>query len=402
MSADYSTYNVLVIDDQQVARQWVRGVLQTLGIEHVVEANSSHQALQAVTERGASFDLILVDLRMPGKDGIETIRMLASMGLQCAVAILSIEDERVIESAGLLATLRGLNLVGAVSKPLNIEKLELILKKTADVRTPKESPDLDVAEHELRDAFARDELEVYYQPKINMWSGECTGAEASIRWMHPRHGLLGDDVVMPKVERTTGLLAQLTTLSVHQAIASCARWQSDGRNIGVALNISPMSFSNLELPDIIETVALELNVLPGAITLEVAESTLPDNLAVMVDIAARLRIKGFRLSLDDFSGRHSAVDEILEIPFNELKLNRTFVHGCATTPGKRAVVEAGLAIARNLKLSTVALGVTLRPDWDLLSALGCESAQGPFIANPMTELGFGIWLPQWMMHKQRQ
>jgi EAL domain-containing protein (putative c-di-GMP-specific phosphodiesterase class I) len=122
---------------------------------------------------------------------------------------------------------------------------------------------------------------------------------------------------------------------------------------------------------------------------------------MMVDIAARLRIKGFRLALDHFTGKHSAVKEILEIPFNELKLDSAYVDGCSEVPGKRAVVEAGLAIARNLKLSTVAVGVTQRPDWDLLAQLGCEVAQGRFIAHPMTEMGFGIWLPQWMMHKQR-
>lgn len=401
MAADYSTLNVLVIDDQQVARQWVRGVLGSLGIEQVVEASSSHQALQAVTERGAKFDLILVDLRMPGKDGIETIRMLASMGLQCAVAILSIEDERVIESAGLLATLRGLNLVGAVSKPLNVEKLEQILKRTTEVIKPKGAASLEFTEIELGDALARGDVEVYYQPKIHMWSGECVGAEATVRWMHPRHGLLSDDVIVPMAERSPALLAQLTTLTFQQAITTCARWHSDSRDIGVAINLSPLAFSNLELPDVLEAVALEHNLLPGRVTIEVAEATLPDNLAMMVDIATRLRIKGFRLALDHFTGKHSAVKEILEIPFNELKLDGAFVDGCSEAPGKRAVVEAGLAIARNLKLSTVAVGVTQRPDWDLLAQLGCEVAQGRFIAHPMTEMGFGIWLPQWMMHKQR-
>ncbi len=402
MAADYSTLSVLVIDDQAVARQWVRGVLGTLGIEHVVEASSSHQALQAVTEQGARFDLILVDLRMPGKDGIETIRMLASMGLQCAVAILSIEDERVIESAGLLATLRGLNLVGAVSKPLSVEKLELILKRATEVGKPKVPVTIDLVEDELAGALSRGELELHYQPKIHMYSGECIGAEATIHWMHPRHGLLGSDAVVPKAERSPALLAQLTTFTLQQAITTCGRWHFDGRDIGVSMNLSPQAINHLDLPDIIETVALERNVLPGSITIEIAEATLPDNLATMVDIAARMRIKGFRLALDDFSGRHSAVKKVLEIPFSELKLDRAFVDGCSETPGKRAVVEAGLAIARNLKLSTVAIGVRQRPDWDLLAELGCEVAQGPFIARPMPETGFDIWLPQWMMHKQRQ
>ncbi|MEI8259120.1 MAG: response regulator, partial [Deltaproteobacteria bacterium] len=132
METDYSALRVLVVDDQETARHWVRGVLGTAGIEQVTEVNSGRAAVQAVTERGAKFDLILCDLRMPGKDGIETLRTLASLGLQCAVAILSVEDERVIESAGLLASLRGLNFVGAVSKPLNEEKLIAVLKRTLE------------------------------------------------------------------------------------------------------------------------------------------------------------------------------------------------------------------------------------------------------------------------------
>lgn len=401
MAADYSTLSVLIIDDQQVARQWVRGVLGTLGIEHVVEANSGGAALRAVTVKGAKFDLILCDLRMPGKDGIETIRTLASMGLQCAVAILSVEDERVIESAGLLATLRGLNLVGALSKPLTVEKLEHILARTTESLKPKRSVTPDLAESDLNEAFEKGELEIHYQPKIHMFSGECIGAEAMVRWTHPRHGLLNADVLVPKIERSPALLAQLTTLTLREAVDACGRWTRDGRALGVAINLSPLVFDDLGLPDLIETIAMDRNVLPGSITIEVAETTLTGYPAMLVDIAARLRIKGFHLALDDFTGRHSAVEEILAIPFGELKFNRAIVDGCSENPAKRAVVEAGIAIARNLKLSTVAVGVSQRPDWELLANLGCDVAQGHFIAHPMTESGFAIWVTQWMMHKQR-
>ena len=167
------------------------------------------------------------------------------------------------------------------------------------------------------------------------------------------------------------------------------------------MNLSPLAFENLDLPDMIAEVALQQNVLPASVTIEVRETTLTDFPAALIDIAARLRIKGFHLSLDDFTGRHSAVEEILEVPFSELKLSAAYVDGCSESPAKRAVVEAGLAIARNLKLSTVALGVVQRPDWELLATLGCDVAQGSFIARAMPEMGFGIWLPQWMMHKQR-
>jgi len=401
MATDYSAFSVLVIDDQQVARQWARGVLGSVGIERVVDANSGREALQAVTERGAHFDLILCDLRMPGKDGIETLRQLASVGLECAVAILSVEDDRVIESAGLLASLRGLNLVGAVSKPLNVEKLELLLQRTAEARRPTAPARLDITDAEVEQAFARGEFEIHYQPKIHMFSGECIGAEAMVRWTHPKHGLLNADVVVPAAERSPALLASLTTMTVREALMACSKWQGDGRAIGVSVNLSPMVFNQLDLPDLVEAAALERNVLPGSVTIEVAESTLPGNLALWMDIAARFRIKGFRLALDDFSGRHSAVEEILKIPFSELKLDRAVVDGCSEAAGKRAVVEAGLAIARNLRLSTVAVGVTHRPDWELLADLGCDAAQGHFIAHPMPEMGFSIWVTQWMMHKQR-
>ena len=401
MAVDYSTLSVLVIDDQQAARQWSRDMLSSVGIERVVEANGSREAIHAVTEQGATFDLILCDLRMPGKDGIETIRALASLGLQCAVAILSVEDERVIESAGWLATMRGFNLVGAFAKPLNVEKLELILARTTEVRKPKEPLRIDVAESDLAGALSRGEVEMQYQPQIHMFSGECIGAEATVHWMHSRHGLLGADEVMLMAERSPALLGQLTTFIVRESLAACGRWRADGRNVGLSVNISPLAFENLDMPDMLAAVALEHNVLPGSVTIEVRETTLTRFPAALIDIAARLRIKGFHLSLDDFTGRHSAVEEILEIPFSELKLNAAFVDGCSDSPAKRAVVEATLAIARNQKLSTVALGVTRHPDWELLAQLGCDVAQGNFAAHSMPEMGFGIWLPQWILHQQR-
>ncbi|MBI3568172.1 MAG: EAL domain-containing response regulator [Gemmatimonadetes bacterium] len=400
MDQDYSSLNVLVVDDQQHVRQWVRGVLGTLGVERVSEAKDGRSALQAVTEPGAAFDLILCDLRMPDMDGIETIRTMASMGLHAAVAILSVEDERVIETAGMLATLGGLNLVGMIPKPLTVEKLEPVLQRAREVVTPKMpvAPDIDVSE--LADAFATRQFEVYFQPQIQMGSGECLAAEAMVRWNHPRHGQLTSSTLLPIVERAPEHLAQFTTFTLREAIATCARWQSSGHDLRVAVNLSPRVLSQLDFPEMIERVTVEQNVLASNVTVEVAESTLTDDLAPVLDVAARLRIKGFRIALDDFTGRHSAVDELLKIPFNELKLDGTFVDGCSETASKRAVVEAGLALARSLKLTSVALGVAKRPDWNLLAELGCEAAQGQFVANPMVESGFTIWATQWMMHRR--
>lgn len=401
MRIDYSDLRVLLIDDQPVARQYMRGVLAAAGIEQVVEAGNAQAALQAVTERGSTFDLALCDLRMPGKDGIEIIRMLADLGLQCAVAILSVEDERVIESAGRLAKLRGLNLVGAISKPLTEEKLESIVGAMTAARQRKLPTAPVVSEAELAQAFSRGEIELHYQPKIQMVSGECIGGAATVRWGHPVHGMLGPEEIIPACEASPALLAQLTRVSLRDALSTCGRWQADGRGLSVSIGISPLAFDHLDFPDRLEAMAFECSVLPDQVTIEVRESTLTGSPALLVDIAARLRIKGFRLALDHFTGRLAAMEQILAVPFSEIKLDPEGVDGCAVLPAKRAIVEAGLALARNLRLTSVAVGVANRPDWELLTTDGCYAAQGPFIARPMPESGFGIWASQWMLHRQR-
>jgi len=125
-----------------------------------------------------------------------------------------------------------------------------------------------------------------------------------------------------------------------------------------------------------------------------------DRLLAMVEIAARLRIKGFRLALDEYGGGNAGVLEMLKIPFTDIKFDRSIVDGCSETDNRRAVLEAGLAIARTMKISTTAVGVAKRTDWNLLAELGCDAAQGRFIARPMSEVGIGVWVTQWMMNQR--
>ncbi len=400
MTAGYSGLRVLVVDDQQHVRKFVRDQLSSFGVTEVEEASSGRAALAAVTAPGSAFDLILCDLRMPDMDGIETIRTMASMGLQCTVAILSVEDERVIESAGLLATLGGLRLVGEISKPLTAEKLESLLRRTIEDSLPAPARAPDVPFAELADAIERESLELLFQPRVVMRTGVCVGAEAIVRWTHPVYGPLGGETLLPIIERSKETLAAYTMQTLRRAIASCARWQADGHEMGVSIDLSPTVLGQLDLPEFIESVAREHDVAPAGITIEIAESTMPADLATMVDVAARLRIKGFRLSLGEFTGTHSGMQEVLKMPFNELRLAADCVDGCADTDGKRAVVEAGLALARSLKLSTVAVGIRRRPDWALLDELGCEVAQGNFLAHAMPEMGLGIWVTQWTMQRR--
>jgi EAL domain-containing protein (putative c-di-GMP-specific phosphodiesterase class I) len=401
MSQDYSGLRVLLIDDQAHVRRFVRDQLGTNGITDVTEASSGREGLQAVTAPGVAFDLILCDLRMPEMDGIETIRAMANMGLRTSVAILSVENERVIESAGMLARLGGLNLVGEVPKPLTPEKLEGLLERVTNQSAPAPAPSAPtVSEAEVAAAVAAGAFTLVYQPRVHMRNGVSILAEATTQWAHPALGTLASTVFLPVIERSPETLAAFTTWQIREAIAACGRWTADGHELGVAINLRPAVLSQLDLPDVIERTAAEHRVPNGRVTVEVAESRLGADLAPMVDVAARLRIKRIRVALDEYTGAQQGVQDILKLPFNEIVLAASCVDGCSTSAASRAVVEAGLAVARSLKLTTAAVGISRRTDWNLLAELGCDSGQGNFIARAMPEVGLGIWAAQWVMQRE--
>ena len=128
-SSGNGNLSVLIIDDQPIVRDWTRGVLRSMGITQVSEASDGRDAIAKVTQPGAQFDLILCDLGMPGRDGVETIRSLAALGIDSSVAILSMEEERIIEMAATLVETQGLRLVGTIEKPLTAAKMDKILAR---------------------------------------------------------------------------------------------------------------------------------------------------------------------------------------------------------------------------------------------------------------------------------
>jgi len=132
-----------------------------------------------------------------------------------------------------------------------------------------------------------------------------------------------------------------------------------------------------------------------ALVLEVTESRLMTNALASLDIVARLRLKHIGLSIDDFGTGHSSLAQLRDIPFDELKVDRSFVHGAAGNAASRAILEGSISMARHLGMRVVAEGVEDRADWDLLRQLDCDVAQGYFIARPMPAAGLPAWLAEW-------
>jgi len=187
---EIATWRVLVIDDQEHVRKWVRRVLKSIGITNVTEADDGESALACVTAPGAAFELILCDLKMPRTDGIELIRAFSALRLETNVILLSMEPERVLETSAALAEEQGLRVLGALAKPLTAEKLEPLLRSAAVSRSNPVGESAKVKPDELRAALTSGTLHMLYQPKITIATGRLAGVEALARWKHPDFGLV--------------------------------------------------------------------------------------------------------------------------------------------------------------------------------------------------------------------
>jgi EAL domain-containing protein (putative c-di-GMP-specific phosphodiesterase class I)/CheY-like chemotaxis protein len=397
MTADFTSLRLLVVDDQPHVRTFVRGVLAGMGIENVTEAANGRAAIAVLREPGRGFDLALVDLKMTDLDGVETIREMASLHSRCAVAILSVEDAHVLDAAGVLARLLGLRFFGAIQKPLTDEKLQPLLERVA-ARVRSSAPERPaIAPVEVREALDAKQIHLTYDPQISIRSGECEGATALMHWAHPQQGELAWADFRAAVDRTPANAQRLADVVMREAMLACAAWQAGGHPASVAVPLSARTFERLEFTDQAEQLADALGVKPAVITFALSAHGIPEHTVPLIDVATRLRLKGFGLAVSEFGSGHTAMDFIDEVPFCEMHLDRAIVDGCAEDDKKGALVEASLALAKRLRLRSVATGVANRAEWTLLTELGCDAAQGPFITRPADADGLTVWITRWMM-----
>lgn len=395
----FEALRVLTVDDQEHVRKWIRRVLGEFGVTRITDAEDGRHALARVTEPGAEFDLIICDLKMPNIDGVEFIRALSALRVHTSLVLLSMEPERVLETSALLAEEHGLRVLGTLAKPLTVEKAEPILRMAIDPPSDEPAAPPHVEQERLRDSLQAGQLHMLYQPKVVMATGQLAGVEALVRWQHPDHGTVPPEVFVAMCEESDALGEWLLSISLKQALAFAADWAAAGTPLDVAINVHARAFDNIELPERLEQLARAAGIAPRYITLELTERSVARDALRMLDVATRLRIKGFGLAIDDFGTGHAGLAQLRRLPFNQLKIDRQFVHGSSTSSSRRSVVEASIALARNLGMTSVAEGIQQRPDWDLLLSLGCEQMQGYFIARPMPAEGLAAWVAHWNLHR---
>jgi diguanylate cyclase (GGDEF)-like protein len=242
---------------------------------------------------------------------------------------------------------------------------------------------LDLA-NDLRYAIEDDQLELYYQPQLDLRNGIITGVEALCRWTHPKYGFVPPDKFIDIAERT-GLIKQLTEWVLKTAIKHCAHWHRTGREIQVSINLSAR---NLHDEDLVQQVAHLLDhwhVPPQHVALEITETAMMSDPNHARTLLKRLDALGVRISIDDFGTGYSSLGYLKQLPVDEIKIDRSFVLNMTNDENDASIVRATIGLAHDLGLEVVAEGIEDETTQNRLRDWGCDIAQGYHIGRPMPQ-----------------
>ena len=387
-----SQITVLLVDDDYIMHRVTKLILNDLGIYRVHTALSGNRALEILAEMDNAIDIIICDLNMPEMDGIELTRHLAARKYSGSVALLSGEDIRILRTVEKLAIEHELQVLGVLEKPVTQAKLRQLLKVYDQSHNEETVLAAEIfSVEELLQAINSDQMDTYFQPKIDVKTKQVVGVEALVRWQHPSKGMLSPNAFIPMAEEH-GLIFELTLVVCRKALQHAAAWQAQGIQLDVALNISVDALNDLDWPDAMAAQVEASGLQPTSITFEITESRLMEHIVVALDILSRLSLKRFNLSIDDFGTGYSSMEQLQRIPFSELKIDRAFVHGAAEDASARAILESSVLLAKKLNMKIVAEGVETEEDWNLVAELGCDQVQGYYIAKPMPADQLCEWL----------
>ncbi|HTL14393.1 MAG TPA: EAL domain-containing response regulator [Thermomonas sp.] len=379
----WAELQVMVVEDHGFQRRIALRLLAELGIQKVLEGADGLHALELLRRQAAAPDVVLVDLDMPGMDGIECIGHIAQERLARAVVVVSALDPALLNTVQNMARAYGLRVLGSVEKPLTRDKLEGVLARFDDHAGEQPDDGAGEVEFEAIAAALRDgEIVAWFQPQVEFANGKVIGVEALARWERPDGSVVRPHLFVPVLERE-GLANALTDRMLDEACRWKQRWDHGGARLKISVNVSAISLADPSAADRYQAIVEGHDIDPEEVILEITESSVMSDAARGLGLLARLRLKGFGLSIDDFGTGYSSLAQLSQIPFTELKIDQGFVFEAHAQPRKRAVVEASLDLARKLGLTTVAEGVEGVEDWQMLAELGCDIAQGYLIGRPV-------------------
>lgn len=375
-----SLKRVLLIDDDPLFLLVAGELLHAMGAEEIRTAHDGSDGLRILAEAGDIFDLVLCDLNMPNCDGIRVVRTLSERGFKGRFAVASGEDRDILRTVADIARMVGINLVGTLAKPLREEDLRQVLNRPSkgDGETECEP----VSRVELLTEMAAGRLFPYYQPKLDLATFKLNSVEILSRRRTETGAVRSAQAYIAAAE-VHGLMAKYTLSLMERALTEIGKLSAIGINVDPAFNVSPSSLHDGAFPDALVSECKRAGMDPKRVTLEITEDRLLEYDADVLEALARLRVAGFRLSVDDFGTGTTNMQQLRRFPLTELKIDRFFIQNARDDAFARETMMSSVRLARLLGLQVVAEGVETIDDVRTAKTANIDVLQGFLISKPV-------------------
>ncbi|WP_028453851.1 EAL domain-containing response regulator [Chitinilyticum litopenaei] len=379
MLPEHLRYPVYIVDDSAVQRNHAANLCRELGMTQITQAHDGLEALLALKNGQVTADLMLLDLEMPGLDGIALLQELQRLKLALRVIVMSTRE------ASLLATLEhlhqdaGVKVLAALQKPINVEQLRAALL-TQDSPPASTTALPAFAPAELETAFGRNEIQLLYRPCIRLGSGLIQSVIVTPCWQHDQFGQLCSEELLqhipPRLDDET-LYRQL----LDDALLRAQHWLQRGLKLSVQVSLPHRLLEQRMSAKLLEQRLLQFGLQPGMLVIKIADWDGARDSASIAANLGQLRLMGFGIAIADRGNGFAWLEQLGSIPFNEFHLDAGFVQRASERELTRIILESMIQLAHRLELKTVAPGLDKAETWQLLQGLGCDFATGPLISG---------------------
>jgi EAL domain-containing protein (putative c-di-GMP-specific phosphodiesterase class I)/DNA-binding NarL/FixJ family response regulator len=402
---------LLILDDDPLTGQTLTAMAELSGCEVQLcdEPESFFSLLQSWQP-----DTIALDLMMPQMDGLEVIQELAKRECRAAIIIISGVEDRVLDAARRSALNRELKVIGTLTKPFPPKAFRDILanqpQQVQQKKEPLPASDSDFGPEQLQEALSSGGIRAVYQPKIRCSNRKLIGFEALARLRHPALGEVFPDQFIPIAEQH-GLIDELTkqilkaSLDWLKTLPMQSRFRRESpelirelSELTLSINLSARSLINTDLFNDMRDYCGKVDLAAQRIILELTETSATEDQRKSLEALTRLRMQGFRLSIDDFGTGFSSMSQLMQLPFSEIKIDKSFVMNLNRSDESKAVTRSVVKLGQNLKLQVVAEGVENEETLQFLRGLDCHQAQGYLISKGLEAEQAADWIAQYIQH----
>jgi EAL domain-containing protein (putative c-di-GMP-specific phosphodiesterase class I)/AmiR/NasT family two-component response regulator len=407
-----SKIKILIVEDELLIGHNLARKLKKLGYDVVDIVSSGKDALKAVAEK--SPELVLMDIVIQGEiDGIETATEIYKNYAIPVIYLTAYADDATIQRAEtsqsygyILKPFKERELHATIKIALQkhkkatelVKSLEMAEKMSQKLQNIIQTTVIHLGgseeltlEKDLHLAIERQELQVYYQPLVNIQNRQIIGAEALVRWQHPQRGIISPNLFIPLAEKT-GLINPIGDWILRQACTQAKTWQSlFSFPFTISVNISADQFKDQSLVEKVNQILKETKLEAELLKLELTESLIVDDNISVIKMLNVLKSFGVQLAIDDFGTGYSSLAYLQQFPFDIIKIDRCFMRNITQNPDKIALTKAIIAIGHSLKLKIIAEGVETENEIDFLLENQCDMVQGYLFSPPLPADKFEVF-----------